>query len=171
MTAPAFPSWTLVSGTGREQVAWTARGRDDAGSGTAIPCDLTLAGRFYGAALEDRVPAPHPDFHLEIRGLAVPVPTLERLHDHLARWIDLSPIERRNAPLGLDCDMGSLFDQHVRLLLGERADTLSAGQPVATLRYVVGRLAGEMWFATDADALTRWSEEIRAALRWSSSRR
>lgn len=131
-------------------------------------CDVELAGRFYGAAFEARPATPQPDFHLEIRGLAITVSTLERLHDHLTRWLSLPPFEQTKTSLGLDCDMGSLFDQHVRLLLGERTDTLSGGQPVATVRYVMGRMTGEMWFATDADGLSMFSEQIRSGLRWAS---
>ncbi|HEV8199730.1 MAG TPA: hypothetical protein VGS03_06890 [Candidatus Polarisedimenticolia bacterium] len=162
------PSWQLASGTGREHMTWTARGIDDSGAETTLVCDVALAGRFFGAALEARPAGKQPDFHLDIRGLTVTVSTLERLHDHLTRWLSLPPFEQSRTPLGLDCDMGSLFDQHVRLLLGERADTLSGGRPVATVRYVVGRMTGEMWFATEADGLSTFSEQIRSGLRWSA---
>jgi hypothetical protein len=168
MTIDTPPAWRLSSGGGREKATWVARSLDDSGPETAIVCDVTLSGRFFGASLDARGAEEHPDFDLEVRGLAVTVSTLERLHDHLTRWLSLPALEQRRTTLGLDCDMGSLFDQHVRLLLGERPDTLSAGQPVATLRYVMGRMAGEMWFATDADGLGRFSEEVRSALRWSA---
>jgi len=167
MTNPP-PSWQLVSGAGREKITWTARALDGSGSEDAILCDVTLEGRYFGAALEMRPASETPDVHLEIRKLAVTVSTLERLHDHLTRWLSLPSFEQRRTPLGVDCDMGSLFDQHVRLLLGERADTLSGGQPVATVRYVVGRMTGEMWFATEAEELSMFSEQIRSALRWSA---
>jgi|KBSSwiStaDraftv2_1062776.scaffolds.fasta_scaffold615487_2 hypothetical protein len=167
MTNPP-PSWQLASSTGREAVTWVARSVDDSGPETALVCDVALAGRFYGAALEARPATAQPDFHLDIRGLAITVSTLERLHDHLTRWLSLPPLEQRKTALGLDCDLGSLFDQHVRLLLGERADTLSGGQPVATVRYVVGRMTGELWFAAEPDGLSSFSEQIRAGLRWAS---
>jgi hypothetical protein len=168
MTSVEWPSWRLASGTGREKVTWTARAFERSGSEDAITCDVTLAGRYFPASLDARDAGGTPDFHLELRGLAVTISTLERLHDHLTRWLALSPSERSQTGLSVDCDLGSLFDQHIRLLLGERSDTLSAGQPVATLRYVVGRMTGEMWFATDADSLTDFSQQVRAALRWSA---
>jgi hypothetical protein len=164
----AAPSWQLASATGREHITWSARGLEGSGAEDSILCDVALSGRYYGAALEARPATAPPDFHLGIRGLAVWVSTLERLHDHLTRWLSLSPLEQKNTALGLDCDMGSLFDQHVRLLLGERADTLSGGQPVATVRYVVGRMTGELWFATEATGLSTFSEQIRSGLRWAS---
>jgi hypothetical protein len=48
--------------------------------------------------------------------------------------------------------------------LGRRDDTLSGGEPVATFRFVTGRLKGEMVFLTDRDRLQELNEGIRAAL-------
>jgi hypothetical protein len=146
-------SWEVVSSSGRERAAWLARPVEDPGSAEALTCDVVLIGRFFGASLDAAPPGPSPDFGLEMRGLAVRIATLQRLHAHLRSWLDLPLAEQRRTRLAFDCEMGGLFDQDVRLILGERADTLSAGHPVATVKFVVGRMSGEMSFVTDQTCL------------------
>jgi hypothetical protein len=138
----------LRSITDRESVAWTVleRGRD------TLVCDASLAGAYY-----DRVLGPaagEPDFLLVLRGLRLPVPELERLAGELEA-----------GSIALACSMGRLFDQSLRFELGVRDDTLAAGRPVATFRYVVGRMRGEMVFPTDSTRLSSLARGIWAAVR------
>ena len=62
------------------------------------------------------------------------------------------------------CTMGRLFDQSLLFELGVRGDTLAGGQPVATFRYVVGRMRGEMNFPTEPSRLRELARGIRAAV-------
>lgn len=147
-------SWSLVSNSGRERVRWLARAIEKAGAEAALRCDIFLEGRYFGASLDSEAADDPADFRLEIRGLSVRITTLERLHDHLKRWLDLPLSELRRTRLDLDCDMGGLFDQQLRLIVGERPDVLSSGHPVATVKYIVGRMSGEMAFVTDQSCLS-----------------
>lgn len=161
-------SWQLSSHGGREQVTWHARRAEGTGDEAVLTCDIVLVGRFFGETLGSGPPDASPDFSLEIRGLAVRIPTLQRLHDHLTRWLDLPLAEMRTARLEVDCDMGGLFDQDVRLILGDRQDTLSSGRPIATLKYLVGRMSGELSFVTDPTCLVSLRDGVDAAIRWGS---
>lgn len=147
-------SWGLVSSSGRDRVTWLATAIEDGGDGPALRCDIALEGRFFGESLDSGSREPGPDFRLDIRGLAIGISTLVRLHDHLKRWLDLPLAEMGRTRLELDCDMGSLFDQQVLLIVGQRADVLSSGHPVATVKYIVGRMSGEMSFVTDQSCLS-----------------
>ena len=158
-------SWALASSSGGERVTWRVRSVEGCGDDTVLACDIILQGRFFGESLGSSHPDAPPDFDLEIRGLAVRIATLQRLHEHLQRWLELPLAEMRTARLQLDCDMGGLFDQDVRLILGDRVDTLSAGRPVATVQYVVGRMSGGMSFVTDQTCLGTLREGVEAAIR------
>jgi len=153
VAAATEASWEIVSSSGRERAAWLARPAAGPGSAEALTCDVVLTGRFFGASLDAAPPGGSPDFTLAVRGLAVRIATLQRLHAQLRSWLDLPLAEQRRTRLALDCEMGGLFDQDVRLILGERADTLSAGHPVATVKFVIGRMSGEMSFVTDQTCL------------------
>jgi hypothetical protein len=156
-------SWTLVSNSGREKVTWFAR-RRERGDDAVLTCDILLEGQFFGDALGSGRPDPPPDFGLEIRGLAIRLSTLQRLHEHLQRWLELPLAEMRTSRLELDCDMGGLFDQHVHLILGDRADILASGHPVATVKYLVGRMSGELSFLTDPSGLASLCEDLAATI-------
>lgn len=175
VAGPPGVSWTLASSTGREKATWVVRQAEGAGGDAALRCHIILEGRFFGETLGSgspaASPAASPDFRLEINGLAIRISTLQRLHDHLARWLDLPLSGMRAARLALDCDMGGLFDQDVRLILGDRADTLSSGRPVATVKYVVGRMSGEMVFVTDQSCLAVLRDALDAGIRWGSQAR
>jgi hypothetical protein len=157
-------TWQLVSSSGRERVVWTARGVDKPGDDAELVCDIALTGRFYGATFDAAPPGALPDFNLTVRGLAVRVSNMRRLHDHVRGWLDLSPAEMRRNTLAIDCAMGSLYDQDLRLILGRRDDTLSAGHPVATVRCIAGRLKGELSFVTDPNCLAALCDGLRAAM-------
>ena len=138
----------LRSITDRESVAWTVleRGSD------ALVCDANLSGTYY-----DRVLGPaagEPDFGLVLRGVRLPLHELERLAGELEA-----------GSVALACSMGRLFDQSLLFELGVRDDTLTAGRPVATFRYVVGRMRGEMVFLTDSSRLSSLARGIWAAVR------
>ena len=60
--------------------------------------------------------------------------------------------------------MGALFDQSVILSVGRRDDTRSAGRPVATLAYAVGRMRGEMSYVIDHHGLRHLAAGIARAL-------
>jgi hypothetical protein len=60
--------------------------------------------------------------------------------------------------------MGALFDQSLILRVGQRDDTRSAGRPVATLTYSVGRMRGEMSYVIDHEGLSRFTAGIARAL-------
>jgi hypothetical protein len=155
----------LRSSNGLECARWIVVERAQPASEAALICDVVLAGRYFSApfAADSDSGAPQ-DFMLEMRRLAVPVRTLERLAEALGRWLDLSLHEQHSAPLTLDCEMGGLFDQYLHLVLGKRDDTLASGQPVATLSYLVGRMRGELSFVTDPTCLRAFHESITAAI-------
>ena len=60
--------------------------------------------------------------------------------------------------------MGALFDQRLILTVGRRDDTRSAGRPVATLAYAVGRMRGELSYVVDHHGLRHLGEGIARAL-------
>ena len=162
--ASSHVPWSLVSNSGRERITWLPTGIEGIGDEAALRCDIVLEGRFFGEALESGPPGAPADFALTIRGLSVRVSTLERLFDLLKQWRDLPLSQMRTRRLELDCDMGGLFDQQVRLIVGDRSDTLSSGHPVATVRYVVGRMSGELSFVTDQSCLFGLQAGIGEAL-------
>jgi hypothetical protein len=138
----------LRSITDRESVAWTVRER----ASDALVCDAGLSGTYY-----DRVLDPvggEPDFLLVLRGLRLPLHELERLAGELEA-----------GSIALACSMGRLFDQSLLFELGVRDDTLAAGRPLATFRYVVGRMRGEMVFPTDPSRLSSLARGIGATVR------
>ena len=60
--------------------------------------------------------------------------------------------------------MGALFDQSLTLAIGQRADVVSSGRPVATLEFSVGRLRGDFRYLVDADTLGQFTRGIQTAL-------
>ena len=170
--------WQLSSSSGREVSRWTVTEIDGTGSARTFCCEVSLEGRFYGDALDSN-PTSTPaststststsveesrDFGLVVRGLLLRQDELSRLVDTLREWLDLTPVQQRQRPLALDCGMGALFDQSLRLTLGLRDDTLVLDRPVATLAYIVGRLRGELSYAVDPSCLQILVEGIEAAL-------
>jgi hypothetical protein len=151
--------FALSSSTGSETVTWDVREREEGTCGTAITCDVTLAGSYFEGLFASG--GREPDFRLVLRELRLSVRDLERLVDPIDAWLaDVSP---GRPPIALVCSMGGLFDQSLLLELGPRDDTLSGGRPVARLRYVVGRMTGEMIFPTDSSCLSCFVDGIRTS--------
>jgi len=154
--------WELPASSGRERAVWKVVRRENDG----FCCDVELRGRYFGELLEAAPQAalPRSDFVLELRGLQLLAVDLQRFADHLREWLQLPLAELRQRSLAVSCGMGGLFDQHLQLELGPRDDTISAGRPVATLGYVVGRLRGELSYVVDPGCLEILERGIRAAL-------
>ncbi len=131
------------------------------GEKSRLVCDVVLTGAGLPAALASGAGVEDgPGFSLSFPGLEVSIAGLARLSALVGEWLGLPAPERAGRRLGIDCDMGSLFDRKLTLRIGERADTVSAGFPVATLSYSAGRLTGEFSFLTDERGL----EELRVGI-------
>ena len=156
-------SWQLKSSSGRESVCWEIREFPAPRRTNALICDIHLAGQYFGVTLGGHA-SELRDYTLALRGLAVGVAEIERLAAFLRSWLQLPLGEQAQHPLSLECKVGGLFDQNVIMVLGDRADTLAGGKPVATFRYVTGRLRGELSFVTDQSCLQSLVEGIEAAL-------
>ena len=150
-------AFSLPSSTGRESVTWRIRGRGEGAVGTVLTCEVTLAGSYYDGVLASGEQA--PDFCLALRGLKLWARDLERLVERIETWLVESSQAAR--PIALSCSMGGLFDQSLLFELGPRDDTLSGGRPVASFRYITGRMTGEMVFPTDPSCLRGFVEGIR----------
>jgi len=155
-------AWMLSSSTDRESVSWAVRSTEDGKDGRTLVCDVTFAGHYYDGVLDSGVV--EPDFRLVLRGLALRAHDLERLVDRLEAWLALPPSEQARAPVALACSMGGLFDQSLLFELGTRDDMLAGQRPVATFRYIVGRMTGAMSFPTDPDCLRGFVEGVKSAL-------
>jgi hypothetical protein len=160
----SLATWELVSSSGRESARWTVVRENRAANEPVLFCDVALAGNYFGEPLSVDTVRPGRDFTLEMHGLAVPISTLIRLLTIMRTWLTLSLSELRSSNLALDCEMGGLFDQRVALVIGDRADTISSGHPVATMKYVVGRMKGELSFVTDQSCLASFCRGIDAAV-------
>jgi hypothetical protein len=156
--------WELSSVSGREAARWTVTGCDGRGEDAALTCDVRLEGQYYGEALAARSPGDVPDFALVLRGLDLRRRELDRLAEYLAEWLALPPAALGDQRAGFTCGMGALFDQSLILTVGRRDDTRSAGRPVATLAYGVGRMRGEMSYVIDHRCLGRLAAGIARAL-------
>jgi N-acetylglutamate synthase-like GNAT family acetyltransferase len=151
----------LASDSGRESIRWEIRERRDTRSVPALRCDVSLTGCYFGEGLGD---TPAPDYLMVFRNFMVGVAEMTRLHATLDAWLALPPREQAAHPPGIDCTLGALFDQSLVLSLGRRADVLSGGLPVATLRYVAGRTEGNMSLVTGPAALAEFSRGLRSCL-------
>ena len=170
--APVASGFHLASDSGREAIRWEVRERGTTRSGPALRCDVSLTGCYFGESLADAagqggaarpVPAA-PDYLMVFRNFMVGIAEMTRLRAHLDAWLALSPREQAGHPLGIDCTLGSLFDQSLVLAIGRRTDVLSGGLPVATLRYVAGRTTGEMSFVAGVPALREFARGLAACL-------
>jgi predicted N-acetyltransferase YhbS len=177
-------SFRLASESGRESIRWEVRERRETRLGPALRCDVSLAGAYFGEGLADTTatapasgvpgesaddapmrPVPGaPDYLLVFRNFMVGLAEMTLLHAYLDEWLRLSASEQASHPLGIDCTLGSLFDQSLVLAIGRRADVLSGGLPVATLRFVAGRTEGEMSFVAGPAALREFSRGLAACL-------
>jgi len=156
--------WGLSSVSGREATRWTVRGSDGRGVDGTLTCDVRLEGQYYGEALGAQPPGDVPDFALVLRGLDLRRRELDRLAGYLAEWLALPPAALGDQGAGFTCGMGALFDQRLTLTVGRRDDTRSAGRPVATLAYGVGRMRGEMSYVIDHQCLRHLAAGIAGAL-------
>jgi GNAT superfamily N-acetyltransferase len=148
----------LASESGRESIRWEVRERRETRLGPALRCDVSLTGAYFGEGLADAPARPvpgAPDYLLVFAEMT-------RLQSHLDVWLSLPASEQAGHPLGIDCTLGSLFDQSLVLAIGPRADVLSGGLPVATLRFVAGRTEGEMSFVAGPAALQELSRGLAA---------
>ncbi|HEU5180522.1 MAG TPA: hypothetical protein VFW45_07005 [Candidatus Polarisedimenticolia bacterium] len=153
-------AWELLSRSGHEKARWNCA-VPEGGEESRLVCDVVLTGAGLPEALASGTGSEDGSgFSLSFPGLEVSVAGLARLSALLGEWIGLPAPERAGRRLGIDCDMGSLFDRRLMLRIGERADTVSGGFPVATLSYSAGRLTGEFSFLTDEQRL----EALRAGL-------
>lgn len=167
-------AFRLASGSGREAIRWEVRERSDTRQGPALRCDVSLTGCYFGEGLADASPgdlgapvrlvSPAPDYLMVFRNFMVGIAEMSRLQTHLDTWLALPPREQAAHPLGIDCTLGSLFDQSLVLAFGRRADVLSGGLPVATLRYVAGRTSGEMSFVAGPEPLRAFARSLAACL-------
>ena len=157
-------SWELPSNSGREVCRWTVVASEGAGAERVYRCDVVLEGAFHEAILGGESGG-STDYSLAIRGLQVGVRELDRLNQWVREWLSLSLRELYERELELDCTMGSLFDQHLGLTLGRRDDTIhTVGQTVATLRYFVGRMRGELSYPVDPTCLRTLADGIERTL-------
>jgi GNAT superfamily N-acetyltransferase len=157
----------LASESGRESIRWEVRERRETRLGPALRCDVSLTGAYFGEGLADAPVRPvpgAPDYLLVFRNFMVGLAEMNRLQTHLDEWLRLSASEQASHPLGIDCTLGSLFDQSLVLAIGQRADVLSGGLPVATLRFVAGRTEGEMSFVAGPAALQELSRGLASCL-------
>src|SRR5262249_25093557 len=145
-------SWQLTSSSGREWVRWDLQEVHAREQRAALICDIHLEGQYFGAALGGEATGVR-DYHLLLGGLAIGRDELERLSLYLRQWLQLPLAQQARRPPALTCNVGGLFDQSLTMTLGQRDDTLSGGRPVATFRYIVGRLTGELSFVTDQSCL------------------
>jgi len=165
-------AFRLASESGRESIRWEIRERRDTRLGPALRCDVSLTGCYFGEGLADTPaddapvrPVPGaPDYLMVFRNFMVGLAEMTRLQAHLDTWLALSPREQASHPLGIDCTLGSLFDQSLVLAIGQRADVLSGGLPVATLRFVAGRTEGEISLVAGPTALRELSRGLAACL-------
>ena len=87
-------SFEIGSSSGREAVRWEVIDRRPSRRDTVLICDVHLAGRYLGAALgDDARVSERQDYGLALRGLALRVADLERLHAYLGSWLCLDPGE------------------------------------------------------------------------------
>jgi hypothetical protein len=156
-------SWALFSNSGRESVRWDPHHGPGLRRANTIVCDISLAGQYFGHTLGEDVTELR-DYTVQLKGLAIGVEELERIASFLESWLRLPLAEQARSKLALDCAVGGLFDQSLMMSLGPRADVLSGGNPVATFRFVAGRLKGELTFVTDPSCLRRFCEGIRASM-------
>ncbi len=153
--------WELLSRSGRESVCWSCSSGREVGEESRLVCDVVLTGAGLPEALAPGTGGEDGSgFSLSFPGLEVSIASLARLSALLGEWLALPEGERAGRRLGIDCDMGSLFDRQLTLRIGDRSDTVSSGFPVATLIYSAGRLTGEFSFLTDERRL----EDLRAGL-------
>lgn len=155
--------WQLNSNSGRESVRWDLSGERTSQNSKVLLCDVQLTGQYFGATLGGDDPKLR-DYALVLRRLAIGVPELDRLSSFLRSWLHLPLADQANHPPAFDANVGGLFDQSLIMSLGKRDDTISAGKPVATFRYIAGRLRGELSFVTDQSCLRILSEGIDAVL-------
>ena len=156
--------WELPSSSGRETSRWTVTEINGEGAERSFRCDVVLEGQFYGETLDSSSASDLRDFDLVVRGLQLRHDELSRLVDTLREWLGLPLAQLRDHVLEISCGMGGLFDQSLCLTLGQRADTISDGRPVATLEYIVGRLRGELSYPVDQSCLRIMAEGIEAVL-------
>jgi N-acetylglutamate synthase-like GNAT family acetyltransferase len=170
--AGAAGAFRLASESGRESIRWEVRERRETRLGPALRCDVSLTGAYFGEGLADapgddapvRPVSGAPDYLLVFRNFMVGLAEMTLLHAYLDEWLRLSASEQASHPLGIDCTLGSLFDQNLVLAIGSRTDVLSGGLPVATLRFVAGRTEGEMSFVAGPAALRELSRGLAACL-------
>jgi len=160
--------WELPSSSGRENSRWTVTEINGKGAERTFRCDVALEGQFYGETLESASVGDLQDFGLVVRGLQLRHDELTRLVGTLGEWLALPLGQLRDHSLAFSCGMGGLFDQSLRLSLGQRDDTISDGRPVATLEYIVGRLKGELSYPVDQSCLRIMAEGIEGVLRHAS---
>jgi len=159
----ARDGWLLSSNSGRESVSWVLTDAQPGGRGQVVTCDIHLAGQYFGSSLAagDRELR---DYELSLYGMAVGVVELERLSSTISTWHQLPLAEQARHKLAVECNVGALFDQSLTLILGRRDDRLSGGNPVATFKYLVGSLSGELVFVTDQSCLFGLAAGIHEAL-------
>ncbi len=101
----------------------------------------------------------HP-ITFSVEGLFLSRPEIDRLLTEINGWIDL-PLEEL-AESAFEGDYR--FDvpgQIVRLLFGDREDTISAQNAVLTIEIASGRMSTETVFVTDQSCLRLFSEALR----------
>jgi GNAT superfamily N-acetyltransferase len=162
--AAPVTAFRLASESGRESIRWEVRERRETRLGPALRCDVSLTGCYFGEGLAETPASKVPDYLMVFRNFMVGLAEMARLQAHLDEWLGLSASEQAGHPLGIDCTLGSLFDQSLVLAIGQRKDVLSGGLPVATLRFVAGRTEGEMSFVAGPAALRELARGLAGCL-------
>jgi hypothetical protein len=146
-------SWELPGSSGIETTRWDVIDVHGQGNERTYRCDISLQGRFYGETLDPTTADGMQDFCLVIRGLQLRHDGLLRFTAQIREWLALPAPELPRSRLEVSCEMGGLFDQSLRLTLGQRDDMLSGRGPIATLSYLIGRMKGELAYPVDQSCL------------------
>jgi hypothetical protein len=153
--ADALLEFKLHSNDGRESASWLATKSVES---DVLICEVRLSGG--SLCHEDS----HGGSELVARDLSVRVENLRRLDSVLSSWLDLPLAVQAETPLTIAVELGGRFDESIRFRLGDRPDTVSGQNFVATLEYSLLRLKGEFSFVTDQSCLRIFRDGISAAL-------
>ena len=151
-------SWELRSNKGGELVRWELRSTSGHGDSLTLVCDLSLRASYWGQGSDPR------DVSLTIHQLLIRRAALEDLEKHLRGWVELPMAALARTPLEYSADAGGLFDNHISLSFGPREDLIAERHPCVTLRYGLGKLAGEFAFVTDQSCIRDLCDGIRRCL-------
>ncbi|MFK7885240.1 MAG: hypothetical protein AB8G16_00115 [Gammaproteobacteria bacterium] len=148
----------LPSNNGSSRIELQFGGRLDFQGSPGLEADVSVHGKNW--AHDDEA-----DLSARIQSSCISLEALISLSRDLDRWLGLDLEDLDPDKLSQTYELAFPRNNSLKLVFGQRSDTVSGLNPVVTFEYASGAFEGQFHFATDQSGLREFNDSLRGVLR------